>query len=86
MANKGGLWPYHRGGWNATKLALRCFSFIVSLGVIGTSVNEGIRVANLPDYRWRFSIDWWITVPIVRRGSPHRVFPSTRLHGLTLFA
>ncbi|KAI1156274.1 hypothetical protein F4825DRAFT_404656, partial [Nemania diffusa] len=64
MANEGGLWSYHRGRWNTTKFVLRCLSFVLSIGIIGVSVNEGIRVLGLPGYGWRFYVDWWFTLPI----------------------
>ncbi|KAI0096780.1 hypothetical protein GGR51DRAFT_553371 [Nemania sp. FL0031] len=66
MADMGGrLWSHHQGGWNVTKLVLRCFSFVLSIIIIALSVNEGIRVSNGFNYRSGFFyINWWFTLPV----------------------
>ncbi|KAJ8133495.1 hypothetical protein O1611_g129 [Lasiodiplodia mahajangana] len=63
MANEGGLWSHHQGGWNVTKLVLRCLSFVLSIVIIGLSVNEGIRLSGASDAR-RFYTSWWFTLPL----------------------
>ncbi|KAI1120772.1 hypothetical protein F5Y10DRAFT_117242 [Nemania abortiva] len=64
MADKGELWSYHQGRWNATKLALRCLSFVLSIVIIGLSANQGVRVSNLSEDHWGFYINWYFTLPI----------------------
>ncbi|TRX98479.1 hypothetical protein FHL15_000553 [Xylaria flabelliformis] len=64
MADEGSWWSYHRGKWNATKLILRCSSFVFGIIIIGLSVNNGVRVRNWVEYEDYFRIDWWFTLPV----------------------
>ncbi|KAI0805491.1 hypothetical protein GGR55DRAFT_279199 [Xylaria sp. FL0064] len=64
MAHEGGFWSHHQGSWNATKFVLRSISFVLSIIIIGLSVNTGIRLLDWPDYSFWILLDWWFTLPI----------------------
>ncbi|GAW15626.1 hypothetical protein ANO14919_050430 [Xylariales sp. No.14919] len=65
MADEGGgdFWSYHQGRWNATKLGFRCFSFVVSIIIIGIAVNDSLRILEWSN-DYGFLLDWYFTLPV----------------------
>ncbi|KAI1158538.1 hypothetical protein F5B18DRAFT_83745 [Nemania serpens] len=64
MADKGELWSFHQGRWNATKLVLRFLSLILSIIIVAVSVPDGILISDWSDYNSYPYADWWFTLPI----------------------
>ncbi|KAI3327114.1 hypothetical protein HD806DRAFT_383224 [Xylariaceae sp. AK1471] len=67
MANAATLLSCHRGRWNVIKLCLRCISFVLSILIIGLSVNEGIRKRSWYESHpggSPFGYAWWFCLPI----------------------
>ncbi|KAI1300470.1 hypothetical protein F5Y03DRAFT_397186 [Xylaria venustula] len=64
MAVAGDFWSYQQGNWNTTKLALRCISFVLSIIIIGLSVNTSLRLLGWPAFAFYYLLDWWFALPI----------------------
>ncbi|KAI0975781.1 hypothetical protein F4678DRAFT_457134 [Xylaria arbuscula] len=55
---------YHQGSWNTTKFVLRCISLVLSIIIIGLSVNTSLRLLGWPTFTYYFLLDWWFALPI----------------------
>ncbi|KAI0434821.1 hypothetical protein F5Y09DRAFT_189541 [Xylaria sp. FL1042] len=64
MAHEGSFWSHHQGRWNATKFVLRSISFVLSIIIIGLSVNTSIRLLEWPAYADWIRLDWWFSLPV----------------------
>ncbi|KAI1203508.1 hypothetical protein F5X97DRAFT_283165 [Nemania serpens] len=65
MANKGGLWSYHQGRWNITKLVLRSISLVLGFALVGVSVPDALLVSEWSGYNSYPTPDWWFILPII---------------------